>query len=172
MGRRSFTVGLAIAAACLLVTPAGSGVANSPYNSVTGSGKLMVPYPPGEFTPEQFDVSAHDGPHGPHGTIVFHSPLSADNPARADVTCLVVDGNMAKIGGFFREPFLYNGELISAFGIIIVDNGSPGSGQPDTVHPVVFLERLHPKPPNRPCNIDWPPLAVEQGNYVVSDASP
>ena len=132
----------------------------------------MVPYPPGEFTPEQFDVSAHDGPHGPHGTIVFHSPLSADDPARADVTCLVVDGNMAKVGGFFREPFLYNGELISAFGIIIVDNGSPGSGQPDTVHPVVFLERLHPKPPNRPCNIDWPPLAVEQGNYVVSHASP
>jgi hypothetical protein len=42
----------------------------------------MVPYPPGEFTPEQFDVSAHDGPHGPNGTIVFHSPLSADNLAR------------------------------------------------------------------------------------------
>jgi hypothetical protein len=42
---------------------------------------------------------------------------------------------MAKVGGFFREPFLFNGELISAFGIIIIDNGPPGSGQPDTVHP-------------------------------------
>jgi hypothetical protein len=67
VGRRSFTVRLAIAAAFLLVVPAGSGGggANSAYNSVTGSGKLIVPYPPGELTPEQFDVSAHDGLHGP-----------------------------------------------------------------------------------------------------------
>ena len=165
-------VALAVAAAGIaagvLALPAGSHTHGSQRAAVIGWGKVTFPgFPqPGVNTTEQFIVGAFDGPHGPTGTIVVLSPLYSVNPGIVDVTCIVVDGNQAKVGGKFRKPFEFLGSQISHFGIIIQDDGPPGAG-PDEIHPVEFLDK--PRPPGfTPCNL--PPLSLfplDSGDYVV-----
>jgi hypothetical protein len=161
-------IAVATIAAAALAAPAGTHTQGSPWAAVTGSGKVtFAGFPqPGMNTTEQFEVSAHDGPNGPSGTIVVHSPLYSVDPGIVDVSCIVVDGNQARVGGKFREPFDFLGSRISHFGIIIMDNGPPGVS-PDEIHPVEFLDRTRP-PEFTPCNM--PPLslfALDSGNYVV-----
>ena len=149
-----------------------------PVASVTGSVKLTIPdYPaPGLTTVEQMMISAHDGPNGPAGSIEFRSPQSNVDVAKVDVTCIVVSGNEAWVGGTVREPFDYVSRLgdpasrITHFGIQLRDNGSPGQGVPDAVHPVVFVDRVRP-PTFTPCNIAQPLLPVSSGNLVVNAGS-
>jgi hypothetical protein len=100
--------------------------------------------------------------------------------AVADVTCLVVIGNDAWVGGKLRETFVYGGQgsfpanTITHFSIRIRDNGPPAQGVQDAVHPVVFLERDRP-PTFSPCNIgDFNNVLfpVSHGDFVVRAASP
>jgi hypothetical protein len=163
-----------VAVAGVLALPSGSSAKGSPYELVAGSGKVtFADFPSvGVSTTEQFSISAHDGTHGPSGTIVVNSPLYSINPSVVDVTCIVVDGNEARVGGKFREPFMFLGSQISHFGIVIRDNGSPGNGPPDEIHPVEFIDR--PRPPTfSPCNL--PPQVVnnlfplDEGNYVLAE---
>lgn len=174
-------LGLAVVATAVagLVSPGGSSGQGSPYNSVNGAVKVTFPdFPaPGESTTEQLVISAHDGPRGPKGSIEFRSPLAEVPVAKADVTCLLVTGSEARVGGTFREPFLYTARRgdpavrISHFLVQLLDNGSPGQGTPDAVHPVVFREVQRP-PTFSPCQIQQLLLyPVDQGNLVVNDAA-
>ena len=161
-------------AVAALVEPAGSSGQGSPYDSVTGAVKVTFPNFPaaGESTTEQLVISAHDGPNGVTGSIEFRSPLAAVSVATVDVTCLVVIGSDAWVGGKFREPFVYGDQsgfpasTLTHLGVQLRDNGSPGLGIPDGVHPVVFLDK--PRPPTfSPCNLDQPLFPVDQGNLIV-----
>ena len=142
-------------------------------NVILGGCRPVADFPSvGVSTTEQFSISAHDGPHGPSGTIVVNSPLYSINPSVVDVTCIDVDGNEARVGGKFREPLMFLGSQISHFGIVILDNGSPRERRPGRDPP----GRVHrsPAPANVfPCNL--PPQVVnnlfplDEGNYVLAE---
>jgi hypothetical protein len=168
---------VAVAAALLAVTfasTARSGAAAPAFTSVSGSGKVtFFDFPEaGVDTTEQFEIAAHDGPHGPTGSIVIHSPLYSTVVGHVDVTCISVSGNDAVVGGTFRAPFTFLGTTISHFSIAIHDNGPPAAGgEPDEIHPVEFVAK--PRPPGfSPCNL--PPnvlrllFPLDSGNFVVS----
>ena len=183
--RLRFLLALALAvvgvAGAALVAPDGSSGRGMPYNSVFGAVNVpLTDFPdPGDVTNEQILVFAQDGPTGPRGWIVFRSPLSAIPVAVADVTCLVVIGNDAWVGGKLRQPFVYGGQgsfpanTITHFSVRIRDNGPPVNGARDAVHPVVF--RDVPRPPAfSPCNIgDFNNVLfpVSHGDFVVAAAS-
>jgi hypothetical protein len=165
-----------VAAAVIAAGAAGiASAAAPPQDVVVGSGWATFPdFPnPGESVTEQFIVSAHSGPLGedPHGQITFHSPLLASGHAKADVTCMTVTGNRARVGGVFSEPVIYIGLVFGWFELIVEDNGPPGHGT-DRTTSFIFFDR--PRPPDfSPCNFDGPTeFAVEQGNYTVTDAVP
>jgi hypothetical protein len=170
----ALALGLAISAAAGLTAPS----ASSPYDSVTGAVKLIIPnYPAaGVSTTEQMMVSAHSGPDGVSGSIEFRSPQADVPVAKVVVTCLVVSGNEAVVGGPVVNPFNYvtrtgdPADRILYFSIRIQDNGEPGHGVPDGVHPVIFIDR--PRPPGfQPCGITQPYLPVASGNLVVRDGA-
>lgn len=173
-----FPLAVAVSAVVGLVSAGTSGGQGTPYDSVSGAVKVTFPnFPPGQSTTEQLVVTAQDGPEGVHGSIEFRSPLDQVGVRKADVTCIRLVGNEALVGGTFRDPFIYGGQPgfpASRLLYIVVqlrDNGSPGQGAPDEVHPVVFDDR--PRQPNfSPCNIPpqvWYP--VDQGNFVVREAA-
>jgi hypothetical protein len=174
---RALVVAVIVATLVALFAAVGTSEA-PPFASVTGSVKLTIPdYPAaGLTTVEQMMISAHDGPNGPSGSIEFRSPQSDTEVAKVDVTCIVVSGNDAWVGGTVREPFNYVSRLgdpparITHFGIQLRDNGPPGQGVPDAVHPVVFVDRVRP-PTFTPCNIDQPLLPVNAGNLVLNAES-
>lgn len=153
-----------------VVVSAASG--QSPYDSVSGAATATFP----DFTTEMFAVSAHLGKNGPRGSIEFRSPFSAVPLATADVTCLVVSGSEARVGGTFRTPFDYTipgvaTSRILYIGILVRDNGPQGHGTPDLLHPVVFDDRLRP-PAFTPCNLPQLELfPLDHGNFVVHDAA-
>jgi hypothetical protein len=161
----------------VLGTMASTAGAAPPKDSVVGSGKLTfadVPEP-GVSTTEQQIVSAHSGPSGedPSGMLKFHSPFLESNQAQAEVTCLVVSGDTAIVGGRFPEPVIYFGLAYRFFAVVIRDNGPRATG-PDQATGVVFRDRERP-PGFSPCD-PVPPFSVlfpvEQGDYTVTDASP
>jgi hypothetical protein len=132
-----------------------------PQDAVAGSGKATS-----EGITEQFIVSAHSGPSGedPDGQISFMSPLLKVPVVKADVTCMIVAGSHAQVGGIFSEPVGYGDFTLKWIEVIIDDNGST-----DTLNAFVFLDR--PRPPGfSPCNFLAPTdFAVDPGNYTVSD---
>ena len=160
---------LAITTAAILAAQSSSAESGPPHDSITGSGwTAFTDFPTaGETTIEHFAISAHAGPAGedPDGTIVFHSPLF-DGPQIADVTCLVVDGNRARVGGEFRELFDYIGFRIRHIEVVVEDLDSD-----DRSTGLVYIDR--PRPPGfSPCDVDLPAVYhVVQGNYVVRDAT-
>ncbi len=140
-----------------------------PQDFVTGSGKVAFQdFPnPGDNGQEQFIVSAHSGPSGedPDGQITFNSPLLAVPEAKADVTCVIVSGNHAQVGGTFQEPVGYAGTFVLRWIEVIIDD----NGSNDTMNSFVFIDR--PRPPGfSPCNFLAPTdFPVDQGNYNVND---
>jgi hypothetical protein len=144
-----------------------------PQDLVTGSGKITSnDFPnPGDVVTEQFIVGAQSGPAGedPDGQITLHSPLlTTTTDAKADVTCMIVSGNHAQVGGMFREPVGYAGFTLRWIEVIIDDGGPPGQGT-DTMNAFVFIDR--PRPPGfSPCNFIAPTdFEVAEGNYTVTD---
>src|SRR6266446_5655389 len=89
----------------------GTVAGEPPQDFVTGSGWVAyTDFPsPGVTTTEQQIVSAHSGPNGesPQGTMILHSPLGDQ---RANVTCRVVAGNVAVVGGEITSGFTYQGQ--------------------------------------------------------------
>ncbi len=118
-------------------------------------------------------MSAHSGPLGedPLGQITFHSRLLTSGHAKADVTCMTVTDNRARVGGVFSEPVVYMGLVFRWFELIVEDNGPPGHGT-DRTTSFIFFDR--PRPPDfSPCNFDAPTeFPIEQGNLTVKDAAP
>ena len=179
--RLLFVLALLVGTISGLTLAGASSGQGSPFTSVHGAVNVpLTDFPdPGDVTNEQIVVSAQDGPQGIQGTIEFRSPLSSVPVAIADVTCLVVIGIDAWVGGKLREPIVYGGQgsfpasTITHFSVRIRDNGHPRNGVRDAVHPVVFLQRDRP-PTFSPCNIgDFNNVLfpVSHGDFVVRAAS-
>jgi hypothetical protein len=157
---------LAIAAGAAGATASGgSGAPSGPRGLVAGKAKVTFSdYPsPGDQTTEETSVYASNGPLGPRGVIWFRSPLSSIPVARANVTCLTVDGGEARVGGRFSRPFTYAGSRMAQFLLVIQDT------TPDLILPVLFRDA--PRPPGfSPCGVNLPSVRfpVEAGgDYVV-----
>lgn len=182
LGRLAFLV-VGVATAAMTSAAPALPVDGAAQDVVAGSGKVTFPDFPsaGQSTTEQFIVSAHSGALGedPHGQITFHSPLLVSHQAKADVICMTVTGNVARIGGIFEEPVTYAPELAPPnqpplfrwFELVVQDNGSPGQAA-DTSNSIIFFDR--PRPPEfSPCSFPTGPLLpVDSGNYTVEDALP
>ena len=141
-------------------------------DSVVGSGNsVFTDFPElGQSTREQYIVSAHSGPLGedPHGQLTLHSPLLVGQ-AKAEVTCLVVTGNRARVGGVFEEPVVYLGATFRWIELIVEDNDPPVD---DRMTSFIFFDR--PRPPGfSPCNFDGSAdFTFDRGNITVRDAAP
>jgi hypothetical protein len=174
--------GMIVTAAALLVlfgyaSAGGAAVAPAEYqyqgppeDVVTGSGTVVDL---AANLREQFIVSAHSGPLGedPRGQVVLHSPLIDGGTAKGEVTCMIVTGNRAQVGGVFESPVLYDGQLFHWFEWIIDDNGPPGQGLPDAISPFIFLSATHP-PDFNPCTVFLAPaFPLDEGNFTVKDSS-
>jgi hypothetical protein len=141
----------------------------SPQDIVTGSGTVLDEV---ANIREQFVVSAHSGPRGedPEGLAILHSPLIQSGTAKGRVTCMVVTGKRAQVGGVFDEPVVFDNQVFHWFEWIIDDNGSPGQGVPDVISPFIFLAATHP-PDFNPCSVFLAPLLpLDEGNFVVKDS--
>jgi hypothetical protein len=162
---------LLLGAAAALAIPVGVA-AEPPHDSVTGSGWVAyTDFPsPGVTTTEQQIVSARSGPNGEHpeGTMILHSEFGDQ---RADVTCMVVAGNVAIVGGEITSGFIYQGVRMKHLVFLIQDNGH-GHDARDTASGYIF--RDIPRPPGfEPCTpVLGAPIGNEvvRGNYVVNDA--
>jgi hypothetical protein len=105
--------------------------------------------------------------------LKFHSPLLESNQAQAKVTCLVVSGDRAIVGGRFPEPVIYFGLAWRRLLYVIQDNGPRAAG-PDQATAFI-IPSAEPPPGFSTCDMVGPGVAlnpVEQGNYTVTDASP
>src|SRR5437867_2168774 len=103
-----------------------TGSAGGPYDSVTGAGvRGSLGDPTTPFI--NFDVSAHNGPHGVFGT---YNSRSAADPVNfnGDVTCLYVNGNKAMVGGVIRKGGV-PGQVGTVFFVGFIDNPSPTPDQ-------------------------------------------
>jgi hypothetical protein len=154
-----------LALALLLALAVGTGVANAtpPNDFAVGGGKHTDPANPNVAIP--FEFSAHSGPLGedPKGQIKVASDVGL---IKAEVTCLVVQGNRAIITAVSDE--LPGGIVVTE----AVDNGEPSDGTPDLLRNS-FVEAIVPDPDNPGCFLPTlPPVPVTQGNIVVHDATP
>jgi len=173
MKRYAAALGVALLGALALA--AGSGGQGTSFDRVTGTAQATFPnYPgPGLSTTERMTVVADNRGGVAKGVIWFQSRLSEIPRVRVDVTCLVVHGREAWVGGDFERPFLYASNeglppiRINQFAMQLVDGGP--AGELDGVHPVVF--RAVPRPPGySPCNIQYPLFPLNGGNLIVHDA--
>jgi hypothetical protein len=103
-------------------------------------------------------VNAKDDGDGPRGHGFFAPP--GLTPVQADVTCINVVGNTARVGLVGRQSGF------PAF-IEIIDNGSPGRGADQhRLRPALPAEVAPPDcNPTRPDFTPFEPLV--QGNYVI-----
>jgi hypothetical protein len=111
-GKRSFSTALAIGAA--LALPPGASAQLPTEDSVTGSGMVSTC----GFGPGLLEIDAHSGPSGENPTgHTLCTPLPG--PPGADVTCLVVEGNVALLSGVRPDT----GQAVT---FRITDNGATG----------------------------------------------
>ena len=119
---------LVTVAVALTLGPAVSiGTAAGPLQSLSGSGwrgNISTP-----MTPiHHFVVSAHSGPEGVSGVYTLSSPANTLLDFTGDVTCLVVVGDHAIVGGVVTaggEP----GQIGTGFAVGFIDNGAAADTQ-------------------------------------------
>lgn len=169
--RRRLVALLAItAAAC-----AGVAGATDSRDLVVGSGIVTFPDFPvaGESTTEQFSVSATAGPSGAsvRGTIVQHSP---HGDLRVDVTCLVIEGDTAIVGGTIVAGD-YLGETFPRTALLI-ETGAEGTNGGDALTGLIFrtawadpCARLVELREQFPGSIV--PLPLDQGAFTIVGAA-
>ncbi len=166
--RRSALVVL-VASAVLAVAgaPAGAGPTAESRDLVVGAATATFPdFPtPGESTTEAFLVAATSGPSGenPRGLITFVSPHLERKVALASVTCLVVSGNRALVGGRFPRLVTYLGQNFRWFELIVEDNGQAT----DTIGAAIYEDD---RPSGfTPCQDQGSNFAISAGDYKVID---
>ena len=171
MSHRARRGALAVLVASALVVvagaPAGAGPNAESRDVVVGAATATFPdFPtPGESTTEAFLVAATSGPSGenPRGLITFISPLLERKVALASVTCLVVSGNRALVGGRFARLVTYLGQDFRWFELIVQDNGQA----PDTIGAAIYEDN---RPPGfTPCQDQPSNFAINAGDYRVVD---
>jgi len=147
----------AAAALLTLVAAAGSGADQGPpFDTVTGS--AIFPYSLGDVP---ISVSARETPDGPEGFFTVHEP---DGNFGVEVGCLSVSGDTAVVGGeIVTGPALYIG---AGYLLLVVDNGVPASGTPDTVQIARVPE---PPDPSFQCGLGGGEPSAG-GNFTVHDA--
>ena len=104
-------IAAAVIVAAALALPADSQTHGSPWAAVTGSGKVtFANFPqPGVNTTEQFNVAAHNGPNGPSGTIVVHSPLYSVDPESSTLPALSSTATRRESAGSSVSPLSSSG---------------------------------------------------------------
>jgi hypothetical protein len=155
------------------VAPSGAGANHSQgqgspkQDSVAGSGKI-----------EQFGTFVHVNAHGaPDGSdakgsffvrqTFFRLPLDFSGK----VTCLLVTGNKAIVGGEVtkNQPVEPGGVLPNpapGTGVLIDVRDNDGNGTPDT-----YNFTFRPTPPETCPNLNSHQFAVDQGNFHVHDST-
>ena len=154
---------LALSIGAVVVPGVSIGSSGGPYDSVSGSGwRGTVAHPTAPVT--HLAVSAHDGPQGVSGTFVSINPANALLNFDGDVTCLLVSGNQAIVGGVETTGALAG----TGFAVGFIDNPSPtpdqatfsdvGLGTPVDCAAEAFLFTLET-------------FDLARGNVTVNDAS-
>jgi hypothetical protein len=144
-----------------------TGASGGPYGSVSGSGwRGNVAHP---TTPViHFEVSGQNGPGGVSGSFTSHNPTNALLDFRGDVTCLLVSGDHALVGGVTTAGGAA-GQIGTGFAIGFVDTASPA---PDLV---TFSDVALGMPVDCVAEaavlFGLPTFTVLRGNVAVNDAS-
>jgi hypothetical protein len=120
-----------------------------------------------------FSISAHsdaaDTPGSARGSITLDIPESCGGPAgfKAEVVCLAVSGNMARIAATYRAShgsFSPDGHIEAIF----VDEGNPAPGGPGAIDRVGIGIVSDPAPTTRPCGSEViPDIVINNGNVSV-----
>lgn len=109
----------------------------------------------------QVHVNAKDDGSGPRGHVYFRAPGLTPAAAQADVTCLRVEGNTARIGAMNRSDGF-------AFFIQIIDTGSPGRAADEHRARPATQGEVTPPDCNPGALPDFTPFeTILQGNYVI-----
>lgn len=166
---RAICATLFVLVACAALGAGVAGATGLQRDVVIGAFRVTFPnYPaPGQSTSEVFAVAASSGPNGqdPKGLLTFASPLLADRIVFANVTCMVVNGKNARVGGMFRKPVTYAGLAFRWFELL-VDDKDPAA---DTMSAVAYVDA--PQPPGfTPCAQSPPTVfSFDVGNVKVID---
>jgi hypothetical protein len=159
----------AMALALLTSLALGSSAANATHSEgggphqdlVAGTGRFEVF--PGEAV--KIHVNAKSGPSGEDARGRFSVNHEGFYAVRGEVTCLSVVGNRATVGGEITQA---QGELegFEGFGILIIveDNGEGDEPNDGVISSVVAT------PPEQ-CSVPFEVRPIEQGDYIVHDAT-
>jgi hypothetical protein len=171
MSRRARGEVLAVLVASAILVgagaPTGAGASAESRDVAVGAATVTFPDFPttGESTTEAFLVAATSGPSGesPRGLITFVSPHLERKVALASVTCLVVSGNRALVGGRFPRLVTYLGQDFRWFELIVVDNGPA----PDMIGAAIYPDN---QPTGfTPCQENPSNFVIKAGDYKVVD---
>jgi hypothetical protein len=135
------------------------------------SGAGLLTYGPPSDEVERFSFTGHMKPDGePTGSIVVHSTIPPFEPLflKADVTCTVIIGKTARVGGVIREPAQIGGVTVYAVALQLQDNGAPG--QSADLADVWLIVARPGRDDQTPCLIPLPPASqpLDEGNVVVN----
>ena len=125
------------------------------HDLVVGSARFAAPV-------ARVRISAHSGPNGENPRGHFFLAQSGWQ-FRGSVTCMLVVGNQASVGGMVTRSSGVGGPPVgSGFIQLTEDNGSPGRNDRSQTIRV-------PTPPTTCPAPTQPALVVAKGNYVVKD---
>jgi hypothetical protein len=164
MKRRILTLALLVllvmGAICTSMTDT-SAVTFDSGPSASGHGAILLES--GEMRQFSFNAVQHrDGTIS--GNAVIHNP-GFDFRSHINITCLIVDGNRASLGGTVKstnDPAL-DGDR--AF-FTVFDNGEPGKDN-DTISLVFFDEQVGPEACQFIGPSDFPQIPIDAGNVQV-----
>jgi hypothetical protein len=162
-------IGTVLGLGVLMVLPLGAAAAGS-FDQATGSGERPAA---GGFGPRSVAFSAHNGPNGPSGHIRFHGggPAPEFNDSSSHVTCLLVDGNRAVIGGVMDRAAIEERVGWTVM-FAVEDNGNPSGAIPDrlSVSLVDPAEVLDPEDCTAGTALYTTLVPITSGNFEVDDA--
>jgi hypothetical protein len=134
--------------------------------SVQGAGHVRRP----DGTSRIFTLTATkyaDGRVGGSYTLEIAGP-GTPTRVRGDITCLVVDGSSAYIGGdvdrFDANPFP---TVPGGMAVEIIDNGEGAGSPPDLLSPAFFTETQQEVLDYCAAPAPGPVFAIERGNFQV-----
>jgi hypothetical protein len=140
-----------------------------PFDSASGSGERSA----ASFAPRKISFSATSGPTGVSGYARSLPATPGANPLldfSGSVTCLLVQGNRAVVGGVIQKAQLAT-SVGATFMFAIEDNGNPSAGTADRLSAYFIDPTLDPQD----CTIGaaglYPTFAsITSGNFNAYDA--